>query len=104
LLLSVPEALRPNYDQFLRYILRMKIGVFGLVGVLLLTSCGGGDGGDDSNLPFSEDPRCATLQQYWLGLQMEAESTIDEVEKQRLLRLADSTEQQISFIENCSLE
>jgi len=55
-------------------------------------------------LPFSEDARCATLQQYWLGLQMEAESTIDEVEKQRLLRLADSTEQQISFIENCSLE
>ncbi len=79
----------------------MKLGVFGLVGVLLLTSCGGGD---DSNLPYSEDPRCATLQQYWLGLQLEAESTTDEVEKQRLLRLADSTEQQISFIENCSLE
>ena len=31
-------------------------------------------------------------------------ASFDEVEKQRLLRLADSTEQQISFIENCSLE
>jgi|GEM_PF-3567719 hypothetical protein len=82
----------------------MKISVFGLVSVLLLTSCGGGDGGDDSNLPFSEDARCATLQQYWLGLQMEAEGTTDEVEKQRLLRLAESTEQQINFIENCSLD
>jgi hypothetical protein len=35
---------------------------------------------------------------------MEAEGTTDEVEKQRLLRLAESTEQQINFIENCSLD
>ena len=103
MLLCVPEALRPNYDQILRYILKMKIGVFGLVSVLLLTSCGGGDNGDDSKLPFSEDPRCATFQQYWLALQMEAQSTTDEVEKQRLLRLADSTETQMSFIEDCSI-
>jgi hypothetical protein len=35
---------------------------------------------------------------------MAAELSTDEDEKQRLLRLADSVENQIGFIENCSLD
>lgn len=80
----------------------MKLRLLGLVSALLLTGCA--SGGDSDNSPFSDDPRCATFQQEWLNLQMAAELSTDEDEKQRLLRLADSVENQIGFIENCSLD
>jgi len=80
----------------------MKLRLLGLVGAILLTGCGGA--GESDNSPFSDDPRCAAFQQEWLNLQMAAEVSTDEDEKQRLLRLADSVENQIGFIENCSLD
>ena len=80
----------------------MRLHLLGLVSALLLTGCASGGGSD--NGPFSDDPRCATFQQEWLNLQMAAELSTDEDEKQRLLRLADSVENQIGFVENCSLD
>ena len=105
MLLCVPEALRPNYDQILRYRLevkQIKLRVFGIVCLVVLTGCAG-----------SDDSACKSLNAEWsrnvfLLAQLPSDfspmTQEQGVEWSALQDAKKALEIQINSLENCAFE